>query len=71
MEPHKLAKGQKEALMQKMKAKKSIESFPLYAVLVDIDSYVEDPPIGELKIMDFVKNTYKASLEKAKKYLGG
>ena len=71
METHKLAKGRKEALMQKMKAKKSIEAFPLYAVLVDIDSYVEDPPIGELKIMDFVKNTYKASLEKAKKYLGG
>ena len=71
IETHKLAKGQKEALMQKMKAKKIIEAFPLYAVLVDIDSYVEDPPIGELKIMDFVKNTYKASLEKARKYLGG
>ena len=71
METHKLAKGQKEAFVQKMKARKIIEAFPLYAVLVDIDSYVEDPPIGELKIMDFVKNTYNASLEKAKKYLGG
>ncbi len=71
METHKLAKGQKEAFMQKMKAKKIIEALPLYAVLVDIDSYVEDPPIGELKIMDFVKNTYKVSLEKARKYLGG
>lgn len=71
MGTHKLPKGQKEAFMQKMKSKKIIEAFPLYAVLVDIDSYVEDPPIGELKIMDFVRNTYKASLEKAKKYLGG
>ncbi len=71
METHKLPKGQKEAFMQKMKTKKIIEAFPPYAVLVDIDSYVEDPPIGELKIMDFVKNTYKASLEKAKIYLRG
>lgn len=71
IEASKLHTGQKEAFMQKVKAKKIIDTFPQYSILVDIDSYVEDPPIGELKIMDFVKNTYKASLDKAKKYLGG
>ncbi|MDI6788164.1 MAG: hypothetical protein QME51_07320 [Planctomycetota bacterium] len=71
MEADKLHTSQKEVFKQKVKAQKIIDTFPQYAILVDIDSYVEDPPIGELKIMDFIRDTYNTSLSKARQYLGG
>lgn len=37
---------QKEAMLSKYKAKHFIEQYPACGVLLDLDSYIEDPPIG-------------------------
>ncbi len=51
--PHKLPKGQKEALLAQLDKKKRDEERPDVAILVDIDNYKDSPKGDELK--DFIK----------------
>lgn len=51
--PHKLPKGQKEALLAQLEKKKRDSERPDVAILVDIDNYKDSPKEDELK--DFIK----------------
>jgi hypothetical protein len=46
-------------LIDKMKAKKKIEHYPQFGVLLDLDAYIEDPPYPDnISISDFVANAF-------------
>ncbi len=48
----------KDALLNKIRAKKAIDVFPLYSMLIDIDNYIEYPPDTEdLSIEEFIINS--------------
>jgi hypothetical protein len=47
----------KRALLDKLKAERTIKSYPQFGVLLDLDAYIEDPPFpDDLSISDFVSN---------------
>lgn len=50
-----LPKNQQKHLMKQMKAKQKLASNPPFAVMIDIDSYVENPE--NIDAIDFIKNS--------------
>lgn len=42
--PHKHSKEQRKVLIQQLKAKKAIETFPQLGIMLDLDAYVEEAP---------------------------
>lgn len=54
-------RGQDRALRDKIRAERALKHVPPVAVLVDIDAYMEDPPIPQdLSIREFVANEVDA-----------
>jgi hypothetical protein len=59
---------QHKALLEKLKAEKRIKQYPQHAVLIDIDNFIDDPPYPkDLKITDFVADSYNWSEETSRK----
>lgn len=54
-----------ELLREKIQANKAIKHFPEYAVLVDIDHSLDDPPYPQLDISDFILSNYRWSNDNA------
>lgn len=55
-----LPTGQREARIEKLKAKYKVESFPQCGVLVDIDGWIEDPLMdGGVSISSFAVDTFE------------
>ena len=53
-------RGQKQVLIDQQKAKKTIGHYPQFGLLLDFDSYVEDPPYpDEFPISDFIANSFE------------
>ncbi len=52
------SRDQTNVLRQKLKAEKIIKSYPQYGVLLDLDAYLEDPPIPGVSISDFINTSY-------------
>ncbi len=49
-----------EAHGLQLKAKKKIEHYPQFGVLLDLDAYIEDPPYpDDLSISDFVTTAFE------------
>lgn len=72
MATQKLPREQKRALLGKAKALRAVKSFPQFAVLVDIDSFVEDPPYPDhLRVSSFLADSHEWSLECAGKIMSG
>lgn len=65
--PHQLPKGQREALLQQLKAQRIRDRNPEYAVVIDIDAYHEDPP--SVDPADFV-TTHGRRLDTLRRALG-
>lgn len=55
------SKERKPALIRQLKLKKALECYPLYSVLVDVDIFIEEPPYSEIKIKEFILNSFKWS----------
>lgn len=53
-----LPKGQRQALIDRIKAKKAVESYPQFGVLVDLDAYLEEPPT-DVSVSNFIDNAVK------------
>ncbi len=70
IDPWKMPVDQRKARIAKLKAKRVIEHFPQYSVLVDIDSFVEYPRdfIGD-SIGEYVSDCYEWSEQFAKSLL--
>lgn len=43
-EAHKYWKDQRKVRIQKLKARKAIQSYPSEGILIDLDAYIEEPP---------------------------
>lgn len=56
--PHRLPKGQKEARLKELKAKGKLLKNPGYAVMIDVDAYVEHPI--EVAPADFIRQSLLA-----------
>jgi len=67
--PHKLPKGQKEALLAQLQKRKSQEERPDVAILVDIDNFEEAPKAEELN--DFIKKSEELSHSNVIKLIEG
>ena len=51
---------QKQRLLEAERAKRRIHQYPLHSVLVDIDTFVEDPPYpGDMKVSTFIADASK------------
>lgn len=58
-EASRLPKDQREARVDRIRAKKKIDSYPLFGVLLDLDAYLEEPPIpGDLSVSDFIGRAF-------------
>ena len=52
-------RGQRQKRIDAMKAKKRIEHYPHFGVLLDLDAYIEDPPYpDDLSISDFISTAF-------------
>lgn len=52
---HQHPRQQKQILIDQMMAKRKIEHYPLFGILLDMDAYVEDPPYPDgLSVSDFI-----------------
>jgi hypothetical protein len=59
---HKEKIKQDKVLIEQIKAKKAIENYPLHAVLVDMDFFIEDPPFpSAIRINEFIVERSKYS----------
>jgi len=67
--PHKLPKGQKEALLVQLGRKKIQEEDPDVAVLLDIDNYKEGPTLEDLE--PFIESSAKLSCKNAMNIIEG
>lgn len=48
-------KDQRQARLQQLKAKRIVESYPQHGILLDLDAYIEEPPVPEaLSVSDFI-----------------
>lgn len=65
------SKERKPALIRQLKLKKALEYCPLYSILVDIDIFIEEPPYSELKIKEFILNSFKWSDSLSNKIIKG
>jgi hypothetical protein len=55
MSPHKLAGGQRQVLIDRLRAEKALEHAPAHAISVDMDFFLEDPPYpSALRVSDFI-----------------
>lgn len=55
MQPRQLPKNQKQHLIKKLQASQALASNPPYAVMIDIDSYIENPE--SVDAVDFISNS--------------
>ncbi len=54
-----LPRNQKQALIEQLKAEKRIAHYPQLGVMLDIDAYLEDPPMfADLSVSDFITVAY-------------
>lgn len=67
--PRKLPKQQREVLLQQFKAKKRLLANPEFAVMIDVDAYVEEPI--EIAPGDFICQSLSAIEEKLPKAFPG
>ena len=68
---HALPVNQHRALLDKIRAEKALKTFPPFSILVDIDAYLEEPPIPtDLDIADFVAGQLGKISEAAEKIIG-
>lgn len=67
--PHKLPKGQKEALIAQLERKKRQQDNPDVAVLLDIDNYMEDPEAANLD--NFITSSVELTMKNAIKLIEG
>ena len=53
----------KDSLRQKMKEKKYVDFIPPHAIMLDVDSYLEEDDIvwDEMELADFIKNSFDAT----------
>ncbi len=52
--------GQRQKRIDAMKAKKRIEHYPHFGVLLDLDAYLEDPPYPDnLPVSDFISTAFE------------
>lgn len=59
--PRKLARGQREALIGKLKADKAIKSYAPFGILVDTDTFIEYPNYPEdLGIDTFIMSAFES-----------
>ncbi len=58
IQPHKLPKGQKDALLKQARARKRLLSNPEFAVLIDVDAYLEEPI--DVSPGDFIRQSVAA-----------
>jgi len=59
--------GQRQVLIDKLKAEKRIGHYPQFGLLLDFDAYIEDPPYpDELPVSDFISNSFE-DFQKTKK----
>lgn len=64
VESHKQPKGRKKALIEKLRAKKRIKQFPQFALLVDVDNFIEEPPYpSDLIVEGFIVSSYRWSTD--------
>lgn len=56
--PRRLAKGQRELVLQQLRARRRILSNPEFAVMIDVDAYVENPV--EIAPSDFIRRSLEA-----------
>ena len=70
--PHRLSSDQKQATIEMIKAQRRVRTYPQFAVLVDTDHFLEDPPYPEhLDIAsDFLVPNYEWSREFAARIMG-
>ena len=55
-------KAQKQVLLDQLKADKIVKSFPRFGLLLDLDTYIEDPPFpDDLSISDFIARSNEDS----------
>ena len=71
VKPHKLSSDQRRALIDKVKADRAIKSFPPFAVLVDMDHFLEYPPYPDhLRVADdLIVPCYRWSKDTAAKLI--
>lgn len=55
MQPHNLPRGQREAMLKQLKAKRRVLVNPEMAVMVDVDAYLEDPV--DIDAADFISQS--------------
>ena len=58
-EARQLSRNQRRARIDQLKAKKKIEHYPQFGVLLDLDAYLEEPPVPtDLSISEFILEAY-------------
>jgi len=55
LKPRTLSSGQKEALLAKMKATKRVKANPEFAMMIDIDAFIDDP--HDIDHRDFIERS--------------
>lgn len=61
------SRAQKQVLIDKLRAEKTIAHYPQFGLLLDFDAYIEDPPHpNEIPVSDFIANSFE-DFQKTKK----
>ena len=67
--PRELPKRQREHLLKQLNAKKRLLANPQFAVMIDVDAFIEDPI--EIAPADFIQESLRAIEERLPKAIGG